>query len=38
MATRSPTRIDEDLFAAAKSAGEILGHSAAQQIRRRGAR
>jgi ParD-like antitoxin of type II bacterial toxin-antitoxin system len=32
MATSAPTRIDEDLFAAAKSAGEILSRSAAQQI------
>ena len=32
MATSSPTRIDEDLFAAAKSAGEVLSRSAAQQI------
>ncbi|HQR80242.1 MAG TPA: hypothetical protein PLT68_08490 [Actinomycetota bacterium] len=32
MATSSPTRIDEDLFAAAKSAGEIWSRSAAQQI------
>lgn len=28
----APTRIDEDLFAAAKSAGEVLSRSAAQQI------
>lgn len=28
----APTRIDEDLFAAAKSAGELLSRSAAQQI------
>ena len=27
-----PTRIDEDLFAAAKSAGEVVGRSAAQQL------
>lgn len=27
-----PTRIDEDLFAAAKSAGEVVGRSATQQI------
>lgn len=32
MATSAPTRIDEDLFAAAKSAGELLSRSAAQQI------
>lgn len=32
MATSAPTRIDEDLFAAAKSAGEALSRSAAQQI------
>ena len=32
MATSAPTRIDEDLFAAAKSAGEVLSRSAAQQI------
>ena len=32
MATSSPTRIDADLFAAAKSAGEVLSRSAAQQI------
>ena len=28
----APTRIDEDLFAAAKSAGEVMSRSAAQQI------
>ena len=32
MAASAPTRIDEDLFAAAKSAGELLSRSAAQQI------
>jgi hypothetical protein len=32
MAASTPTRIDEDLFAAAKSAGEVLSRSAAQQI------
>jgi len=32
VATSAPTRIDEDLFAAAKSAGEVLSRSAAQQI------
>jgi len=32
MAASAPTRIDEDLFAAAKSAGEVLSRSAAQQI------
>lgn len=32
MSPSAPTRIDEDLFAAAKSAGEVLSRSAAQQI------
>jgi hypothetical protein len=32
MSTSAPTRIDADLFAAAKAAGELLSRSAAQQI------
>ena len=32
MATSAPTRIDEDLFAAARAAGEVMSRSAAQQI------
>ncbi len=32
MATSTPTRIDGELFAAAKSAGEVMSRSAAQQI------
>jgi ParD-like antitoxin of type II bacterial toxin-antitoxin system len=32
LATSSPTRIDEELFSAAKSAGEVWSRSAAQQI------
>jgi hypothetical protein len=32
MAANSPTRIDEDLFAAAKTAGAALSRSAAQQV------
>ena len=32
MAANSPTRIDDDLFAAAKAAGALLSRSAAQQV------
>ncbi len=32
MPTSSPIRIDEDVFASAKQAGEILSRSAAQQV------
>lgn len=32
MATTSPTRIDDDLYAAAKAAGTTMSRSAAQQI------
>ena len=32
MAANSPTRIDDDLFAAAKAAGAVLSRSAAQQV------
>ena len=32
MATTSPTRIDDELYASAKAAGEVMSRSAAQQI------
>jgi hypothetical protein len=32
MATTSPARIDDDLFASAKLAGEVLSRSASQQV------
>jgi hypothetical protein len=32
MAANAPTRIDDDLFAAAKAAGAVLSRSAAQQV------
>ena len=32
MATTSPTRIDDDLFASAKAVGEIMSRSASQQV------
>jgi len=32
MATTSPTRIDDDLYATAKAAGEVMSRSASQQI------
>lgn len=32
MAASSPTRIDDDLFAAAKAAGAVMSRSAAQQV------
>jgi hypothetical protein len=32
MAANTPTRIDDDLFAAAKAAGALLSRSAAQQV------
>ena len=32
MATTSPTRIDDDLYASAKAAGRLMSRSASQQI------
>jgi hypothetical protein len=32
MATTSPTRIDDDLFASAKAVGEVMSRSASQQV------
>lgn len=32
MTTTTPTRIDDDLYAAAKAAGKTMSRSAAQQI------
>lgn len=32
MAANAPTRIDDDLFAAAKAAGSVMSRSAAQQV------
>jgi predicted trehalose synthase len=32
MATTSPTRIDDDLYASAKAVGKLMSRSAAQQI------
>ena len=32
MATTSPTRIDDDLFASARAVGEVMSRSASQQV------
>jgi len=34
MATTSPTRVDDDLYASAKLVGEVMSRSAAQQLAR----